>query len=530
MNIKNLLCAIISLVLLWSCGKDDGPEPAKNNAPKVEVQSFTVAEDISDSEEIGVVAATDKDEDTLIFSIVQNDNDLFEITESGVISLAPGKELNYELSTEHTILVSVSDGKQVRNGLMTITVTNVFDSMVEDPESFITKWEISSSNFELTIGTGTSMELEYDYKIDWGDGSPVEELTSRNPTHIYTNVGTYYVSIQGDFPHILMRDQPIHIRRTLKGIEQWGNIVWQSFSGAFALCQYMEYNATDIPNLENVQSMSQAFHWANLFDGDLSEWDVSNVTRTDLMFADAYSFNGDIGSWDVSNVTNMGSMFSSATKFNADISGWDVSNVTNMQGMFFSTETFNADISGWDVSEVTNMRSMFANNTSFNGDLSNWDVSNVTTMEKMFSEATSFNGDIGLWETGNVTDMKRMFRAAESFNSDIGGWNVSKVEDMSEMFLNAHSFNQNIGAWDIAGVEDMTGIFNDSGMSPERFSDTMIGWASNPNLQPYIPVGIEGMSLCSDNQEALDAMVFKLNIELEWAFSSPPDMVDCSGN
>lgn len=508
MNIKNLLCTIISLALLWSCGKDDGTTPAteKNNAPKIEAQSFTVAEDISDSEKIGVVTATDKDEDTLIFSIAQNDdNDLFEITESGVISLAPGKELNYEVSTEHTILVSVSDGKQVRNGLMTITVTNVFDSMVEDPESFITKWEISSSNFELTIGTGTSMELEYDYIIDWGDGSPVEELTSRNPTHIYTNAGTYYVSIQGDFPHILMRDQPIHIRRTLKGLEQWGNIVWQSFTSAFALCHYMEYNATDIPNLENVESMVDAFLYANKFNGDLSDWDVSNVTNLHGMFDNAYNFSSDLSNWDVSNVKSMARMFSEVHTFNSDLSEWDVSNVTRMDGMFHGAN-------------------------EFNGDLSDWDVSNVTRMERMFSEATSFNGDIGLWETSNVTNMKEMFRAAESFNSDIGDWDVANVRYMSEMFLNAQSFNQNIGAWDIAGVEDMTGMFNDSGMSPESFSDTMIGWASNPNLEPYIPVGVEGMSLCSDNQEALDAMVFKLNIELEWAFSSPPDMVDCSGN
>ena len=37
-------------------------------------------------------------------------------------------------------------------------------------------------------------------------------------------------------------------------------------------------------------------------------------------------FNGDISKWDVSNVTNMGNMFSKSP-FNGDISNWDVSNV-----------------------------------------------------------------------------------------------------------------------------------------------------------------------------------------------------------
>ena len=34
----------------------------------------------------------------------------------------------------------------------------------------------------------------------------------------------------------------------------------------------------------------------------------------------AYSFNGDISDWDVSNVTGMSGMFSDADSFNGDIS------------------------------------------------------------------------------------------------------------------------------------------------------------------------------------------------------------------
>jgi surface protein len=38
------------------------------------------------------------------------------------------------------------------------------------------------------------------------------------------------------------------------------------------------------------------------------------------------------------------------TEFNGDISLWDVSNVTDMAGIFNSS-TFNQNISGWDVSK-----------------------------------------------------------------------------------------------------------------------------------------------------------------------------------
>ena len=38
---------------------------------------------------------------------------------------------------------------------------------------------------------------------------------------------------------------------------------------------------------------------------------------------------GNISNWNVGNVTNMSSMFNGATRFNGDISNWDVGNVTD---------------------------------------------------------------------------------------------------------------------------------------------------------------------------------------------------------
>ena len=52
------------------------------------------------------------------------------------------------------------------------------------------------------------------------------------------------------------------------------------------------------------------------------------------MFMATKLFNGDISNWDVSNVEDMGGMFSYSMKFNCDISKWNVSNVKSMDKMF----------------------------------------------------------------------------------------------------------------------------------------------------------------------------------------------------
>ena len=68
--------------------------------------------------------------------------------------------------------------------------------------------------------------------------------------------------------------------------------------------------------------------------GHISEWDVSNITNMQWMFANCYYFNQDISRWDISNVYNMENMFFNAPKFNQDISGWDVRKVTRTNDMF----------------------------------------------------------------------------------------------------------------------------------------------------------------------------------------------------
>ena len=73
-------------------------------------------------------------------------------------------------------------------------------------------------------------------------------------------------------------------------------------------------------------------------EGNFNDIDTSEITDMSELFRqiDIKNFNGDISKWDVSNVTDMPWMFGFCKLFNQDISNWNISNVKYNEDMFFN--------------------------------------------------------------------------------------------------------------------------------------------------------------------------------------------------
>ncbi|WP_371562380.1 BspA family leucine-rich repeat surface protein [Flavobacterium sp. Arc2] len=397
---------------------------------------------------------------------------------------------------------------------------------------FTTTWQTDGANNIIIPLTGNG----YDFTIDWGDSSIETKVGSfGNISHTYSTAGIKTVSIT---PNVITGFPRIYInnfgnRNYLKSVDNWGSGQWSTMANAFYGASVMQITASDIPDLSNVSSFSNAFinctaltgnssmaDWrfttdinksidmsamfqsASNFNQDISNWNMERVTNLRQMFNGASAFDQDLSSWEVSNVlsmsylfgnttkfnnlgndlnwgaklanvTDMNNMFNNAQAFNNNISGWDVGNVTNMNAMFQSTKVFNQDISSWNVGNVTNMASMFYAAQAFNENLSTWDIANVTNMSSMFRQTLVYNQPLDAWgvKTAKVTNMQDLFRDSKAFNQTINSWDVSKVTNMQYMFYNC-VFDQDLNSWDVSSLTNGYGIFQNNTL----FNGNISGW------------------------------------------------------
>jgi len=116
---------ILGLILLTiSCNTDESSDSNSNSIPAFYNQEFTVSEDLGGRQTIGILEATDADNDTLTFRLM-SDIDLLIDQSTGEIKTTRNSILDYETETTLNFNVSVKDNN---GGQKTATITiNVLD-------------------------------------------------------------------------------------------------------------------------------------------------------------------------------------------------------------------------------------------------------------------------------------------------------------------------------------------------------------------------------------------------------------------
>ena len=113
----------------WSVA-GSGSTTAPANSPPVFTSppsSLDIAENSIGDTEVGTVAATDADGDTLTYSLDATSAAVFDIDSSGDITVASGAELDHEATPRYAAIVTVTDGAADVTHSLTITVTDILE-------------------------------------------------------------------------------------------------------------------------------------------------------------------------------------------------------------------------------------------------------------------------------------------------------------------------------------------------------------------------------------------------------------------
>ena len=209
-----------------------------------------------------------------------------------------------------------------------------------------------------------------------------------------------------------------------------------------------------------------------------------------------------LNTWDTSGIVNTSFMFYYVPGFNGNIENWNVSNVTDMNNMFNAVGnigSFNRNLGSWDVSKVTNMSNMFERQGSFIGSgIENWDVSNVTNMSTMFymPGGGGINRNLSGWNTGKVTNMSSMFQSANNLihnfaGSGINNWNVTGVTTVAGMFASFNGANNilkcNLSGWNLCNCTNMTNFMTTCNIGSGNYDILLNSWATTSTGNPIKP-------------------------------------------
>ena len=171
----------------------------------------------------------------------------------------------------------------------------ITDGGLHNNNPFTSVWKTTSASESITLPLRSG--YNYDFTVDWGDGSSTSTVTAHDDTdrtHTYANAGEYTVTITGLVEAWYFNNGGS--KNKIIQVTELGDMGWKNLELAFYRCR----------NLTTVAG-----------------GDVSGVTNMSYMFGDAASANPDVSGWDTSNVTNMQGMFSDsyATSANPDVSG-----------------------------------------------------------------------------------------------------------------------------------------------------------------------------------------------------------------
>lgn len=268
---------------------------------------------------------------------------------------------------------------------------------------FTSTWNTANTSAGSSASTQVKLPLilagTYNMRVEWGDGNQ-DTITAWNAaatTHTYSSGGTYTIKITGICNGWVFANTGDRLK--ILSVSSWGGLkIGTTQGGYFQGCSNLNLaSVSDVLNLSRVTSLNLGFSGCTALTtiAKVNEWNTSSVTNMSSVFNACNVFNDNVGNWDVSNVSTFNGMFSSAFPFNnggnPSIGNWNTSSAIDMTNMFSNAVNFNQNIGGWNTQACTNMSGTFDSATAFNQNIGSWNVSLVTNFTNFMLNKTAAN-------------------------------------------------------------------------------------------------------------------------------------------
>lgn len=313
--------------------------------------------------------------------------------------------------------------------------------------------------------------------IFWGDGTGTLFTSGVFHNHLYSVGGVYEIGYRGGMER--MRFSAVTFQSSEKLIDflQFEETGFQRIStfDVFKNCSnIVDFTASGYPRSTSggvLTGAGRLFVGCTLWNGDLSEWDVSGVTTFQETFRNCPAFNNaSIANWVIPPATVTEYMFSN-TPFNQDLSNWDMSTVTTPTRMFYLGTSNPTGLEGWDTSEFISMRQMFAYNAVFNRDITAWNTSKVVDFRDFMAGTNAFSGwdlstkvinpgtpdEYVAWDVSAGTSFRTVFTGTAAPTS-LRNWRFTAASgSFASPFLQTNSaFDADVSEWEMPPVSFAT--------------------------------------------------------------------------
>jgi len=336
--------------------------------------------------------------------------------------------------------------------------------------------------YDVIDGNRVAFTFAGNYTVDWGDGTPLENVLSGVKAEHSYDYSTVSNPTSEGWRQALIKVIPtgaanitrVDLQQTPTGISNGRT------------SQFMDI-VMSVPNVTGASTNLVIGNGAIVLHRVVERIDIREIgaiNSMSTMFGNCTSLQS-VPLFNTASVTTMASMFSNCASLQS-VPLFNTASVTSMVTMFFGCSSLQS-VPLFNTASVTTMASMFSNCASLQS-VPLFNTASVTSMFQMFINCTSLQS-VPLFNTASVTTMAQMFSTASSIYAV--DFNMANVTTTTNMFVSINSLQKFTATGLTRGISVANNL-----MSATEINNFFTSLGTASGAQTIVVTGNPGAATC----------------------------------